>query len=80
VPDLFLYPNFIDENPEQQLLNEIVGQVWLVDCLGRLQYYGFRNELEKTYDIFDPMLSKWLLMRNKMIKSLLQYFCGNTYR
>jgi alkylated DNA repair dioxygenase AlkB len=51
VPGLFLYPNFIDEDQERQLLEEIDNQVWIVDYLRRLQYYGYRNELEKPYDL-----------------------------
>jgi alkylated DNA repair dioxygenase AlkB len=51
VPGLFLYPNFIDEAKEAQLLNEIDSQTWIVDYLRRLQYYGYRNELDKPYDL-----------------------------
>ena len=51
VPGLFLYPNFIDETLEEQLLNEIDSQTWIVDYLRRLQYYGYRNELDKPYDL-----------------------------
>jgi alkylated DNA repair dioxygenase AlkB len=48
---LFLYPDFIDEAREKQLLNEIDNQTWIVDYLRRLQYYGYRNELDKPYDL-----------------------------
>jgi alkylated DNA repair dioxygenase AlkB len=51
VPGLFLYPDFIDEAREKQLLNEIDNQTWIVDYLRRLQYYGYRNELDKPYDL-----------------------------
>ena len=51
VPGLFLYPNFISEGLEGELLREIDDQVWTVDYSRRLQYYGFRNELEKPYDL-----------------------------
>jgi alkylated DNA repair dioxygenase AlkB len=51
LPGLFLYPNFIDEAQEEQLLNEIDRQIWIVDYLRRLQYYGYRNELEPPYDL-----------------------------
>lgn len=51
LPGLFLYPDLIDEARETQLLNEIDSQVWIVDYLRRLQYYGYRNELEKPYDL-----------------------------
>lgn len=51
LPGLFLYPDFIDEAREQQLLHEIDTQTWIVDYLRRLQYYGYRNELDKPYDL-----------------------------
>jgi len=53
VPGLFLYPDFIDEALEAQLLNEIDSQTWIVDYLRRLQYYGYRNELDKPYDLIE---------------------------
>ncbi|MBL4675368.1 MAG: alpha-ketoglutarate-dependent dioxygenase AlkB [Mucilaginibacter sp.] len=46
---LSVYPDFINEIREGQLLKEIDSQTWIVDYLRRLQYYGFRNELEKPY-------------------------------
>lgn len=49
LPGLFVYPDFIDEAREAQLLKEIDCQTWIVDYLRRLQYYGYRNELEKPY-------------------------------
>lgn len=48
---LFVYPDFIDEVKERELLAEIDSQVWIVDYLRRLQYYGYRNELEKPYSL-----------------------------
>jgi alkylated DNA repair dioxygenase AlkB len=51
LPGLFLYPDFIDETREKQLLDEIDSQIWIVDYLRRLQYYGYRNELDKPYDL-----------------------------
>lgn len=51
VPGLFLYPDFIDEGREAQLLQEIDHQTWIVDYKRRLQYYGYRNELDKPYDL-----------------------------
>jgi len=51
LPGFFLYPDFIDETREQLLLNEIDSQIWIVDYLRRLQYYGYRNELEKPYNL-----------------------------
>ncbi len=51
LPGLFLYPDFIDEAREKLLLNEIDRQTWIVDYVRRLQYYGYRNELDKPYDL-----------------------------
>jgi alkylated DNA repair dioxygenase AlkB len=48
---LYLYPDFINETKEEQLLNEIDSHTWIVDYLRRLQYYGYRNELDKPYDL-----------------------------
>jgi alkylated DNA repair dioxygenase AlkB len=53
VPGLLLYPNFIDEAREKQLIQEIDSQIWVVDYLRRLQYYGYRNELESPYDLIE---------------------------
>jgi alkylated DNA repair dioxygenase AlkB len=51
LPGLYLYPDFIDEAREEQLLKEIDSEIWIVDYLRRLQYYGYRNELDKPYDL-----------------------------
>lgn len=51
IPGLSLYPDFISETDEKELLNEIDSQIWMVDYSRRLQYYGFRNELEEPYEL-----------------------------
>ncbi|WP_443947034.1 alpha-ketoglutarate-dependent dioxygenase AlkB [Pedobacter sp. AW1-32] len=51
VPGLFLYPDFITDAQETKLLTEIDNQIWMVDYSRRLQYYGFRNELEEPYQL-----------------------------
>ncbi|WP_412468569.1 alpha-ketoglutarate-dependent dioxygenase AlkB [Pedobacter sp. KLB.chiD] len=51
VPGFLIFPDFISEAEEQQLIDEIDGQPWMVDYARRLQYYGFRNELEAPYDL-----------------------------
>jgi alkylated DNA repair dioxygenase AlkB len=51
VPGLFIYPDFIDSAKEVELLHEIDTNTWMVDYLRRLQYYGYRNELDKPYDL-----------------------------
>ena len=51
VPGLTLYPDFISLAHEEELLKEIDQQPWVVDYNRRLQYYGYRNELEAPYDL-----------------------------
>ena len=51
VPGLFLYHDFITESMEEDLISEIDNQTWVVDYNRRLQYYGYRNELETPYSL-----------------------------
>lgn len=51
ISGFILYENFIDELTEQELITEIDAQPWIVDYDRRLQYYGYRNELEAPYDL-----------------------------
>lgn len=51
IPGFLIYPDFISETLEQQLIAEIDAQPWMVDYSRRLQYYGFRNELEEPYPL-----------------------------
>lgn len=51
VPGLLLYPDFISISMEEALIHEIDSQIWAVDYDRRLQYYGYRNELEAPYDL-----------------------------
>ncbi|HVG41818.1 MAG TPA: hypothetical protein VM888_09425, partial [Chitinophagaceae bacterium] len=51
VPGLLLYQDFIPESEEEALINEIDNQIWVVDYDRRLQYYGYRNELETPYNL-----------------------------
>lgn len=51
IPGFFLYPDFIGVQLERELLTEIDDQVWAIDYHRRLQYYGFRNELEAPYNL-----------------------------
>ena len=53
LPGLILHPDFISKSMEDELVNEIDGQKWVVDYDRRLQYYGYRNELEKPYDLIE---------------------------
>jgi len=57
VPGFFLYKDFITIEQEQALLDEIDSQIWMVDYARRLQYYGFRNELEDPYDLIQIPVS-----------------------
>ncbi|GAA4201534.1 alpha-ketoglutarate-dependent dioxygenase AlkB [Pedobacter jeongneungensis] len=40
-----------------ELLQEIDKQIWVVDYSRRLQYYGYRNELEEPYQLISIPLS-----------------------
>ena len=51
VPGFILHRDFITHSMEDELMNEIDNQKWVVDYDRRLQYYGYRNELEKPYDL-----------------------------
>jgi alkylated DNA repair dioxygenase AlkB len=64
VPGLLVYRDFINTAMEEKLINEIDAQPWVVDYDRRLQYYGYRNELESPYDLvafpvpFPPLIKK----------------------
>jgi alkylated DNA repair protein alkB family protein 8 len=51
VPGFILHRDFITSSMEEELMKEIESQKWVVDYDRRLQYYGYRNELEKPYDL-----------------------------
>jgi alkylated DNA repair protein alkB family protein 8 len=51
VPGLLLYHDFVSKSMEEELINEIDSQTWVVDYSRRLQYYGYRNELEAPYGL-----------------------------
>lgn len=51
VPGLLVIPDFIDPAMEAALMQEIDTQTWVVDYDRRLQYYGYRNELETPYSL-----------------------------
>ena len=51
VPGLLLYHDFVSKSMEEELINEIDSQTWVVDYNRRLQYYGYRNELEAPYGL-----------------------------
>ncbi|MCC9168798.1 alpha-ketoglutarate-dependent dioxygenase AlkB [Pontibacter harenae] len=53
VPGLLLYHDFISKSMEDELINEIDSQIWVVDYNRRLQYYGYRNELEAPYNLVE---------------------------
>ncbi len=53
VPGFILHRDFIDSPMEEVLMQEIDSQPWVVDYDRRLQYYGYRNELEKPYDLVE---------------------------
>jgi alkylated DNA repair dioxygenase AlkB len=51
MPGLILYSDFITHETEEAMIKEIDSQTWVVDYDRRLQYYGYRNELEKPYGL-----------------------------
>ena len=53
VPGFLLYRDFISSSLEEELTTEIDAQPWVVDYDRRLQYYGYRNELEKPYNLVE---------------------------
>ncbi len=53
VPGLLLYRDFISKSAEDDLINEIDSETWVVDYNRRLQYYGYRNELEAPYNLIE---------------------------
>jgi alkylated DNA repair protein alkB family protein 8 len=64
VPGLFLYRDFISNLMEEELIHEIDSQTWVVDYNRRLQYYGYRNELEAPYSLISiPVLMPPLIER-----------------
>ena len=71
LPGLLLYADFISKHMEDKLINEIDGQIWIVDYDRRLQYYGYRNELEAPYDLVEfpvpipPLIKK---LSEKIVK------------
>lgn len=50
---------------EDTLIREIDSQPWIVDYDRKLQYYGYRNELEFHY-----VLVKYLIALPKLINEL----------
>lgn len=71
VPGLFLYPDYINETTENELITEIDNQVWIVDYDRRLQYYGYRNELETPYSLIKfpvPIPKKMYSLSGKIVE------------
>lgn len=71
VPGFQLYPDFISEALEAALIEEIDNQPWVVDYDRRLQYYGYRNELEKPYDLVNfpvPIPPKIYQLSQEIVK------------
>lgn len=70
VPGLLIFRDFIDELMEDELINEIDSQEWVVDYDRRLQYYGYRNELEAPYDLVPfpvPIPPRVLALSEKIV-------------
>lgn len=87
VPGLFLYPDFINHQQENQLLEAIDQQTWIVDYSRRLQYYGYRNELEEPYNLIPfqvalpPEIQKFSeqIMEQGLIKQMPDQVIINEY-
>ena len=47
VKGLFYFPNFITEDEERELLNNIDAQQWCCDLKRRTQHYGFKYDYTK---------------------------------
>ncbi len=53
VPGFTLISDFITAEQESALINELDRQPWLIDYQRKLQYFGYRNELESPYDLVE---------------------------
>ena len=47
----YLINDFLTEKEERNLIKNIDKRQWVIDYKRRLQYYGYRNELVKPYDL-----------------------------
>lgn len=47
----FLIDDFITPNEEKKLVRNIDNQEWIIDYQRRVQFYNYRNELVKPYDL-----------------------------
>jgi alkylated DNA repair protein alkB family protein 8 len=87
VPGLLLYPDFISTSMEEELIHEIDSQTWVVDYDRRLQYYGYRNELDTPYDLIrfpvpmPPLISRLseTLVEQKIVSILPDQVIINEY-
>lgn len=48
-----LHKQFFDDATEENLIKEIDSQQWIVDYDRKLQYYGYRNELESPFGLIE---------------------------
>ena len=66
-----LIPDYITEDEEEILTNQINNQKWIVDYQRRLQYYNYRNELFEPYDLI-PIPEKIPFFLEKIIDRLVK--------
>ena len=65
-----LIKNFLSDKEEQSLIKNINKQKWTIDYQRRLQYYGYRNELFKPYDLV-PSSNKIPRFLNNLINIMI---------
>ena len=70
IPGFSLIKDYLDEEEEKFLSDSINKERWVVDYKRRLQYYNYRNELVKPYDLI-PIPSKIPLFLEVLIERML---------
>lgn len=62
--------DYLTAEEEKKLIREINNEPWIVDYQRRLQYYNYRNELFKPYDLI-PIPEKIPNFLNKLIDKMM---------
>jgi len=65
-----LVKNYLTENEEVDLINQINNKVWIKDYQRNLQYYNYRNELFEPYDLI-PIPNKIPDFLQKLIDKMI---------
>lgn len=69
VKGFYIVYDYLTEKEENDLIQKINNQTWVVDYQRRLQYYNYRNELVKPYDLI-PIPTKIPSFLNDLIDKL----------